>query len=415
MAAPCRNFSRQLYQVFPVNSRNASLFGTPLRLKRIYRPICHIESSLKRQSYWSNIKYRRLTASCRTISTPSSSLKSDGDQQGKGDEERPKAGIIKVIALKMHHGTIWFLNKVSPKARVFYERFVDGATDFVQDFRFVYSLNKRLKNKEVKLEDLEWKDLYKKMQMKQDVAKVLPVLVIVNIPFVYYVTLPVVLYFQRIFLSDHFITQEDVSSNHQENSKKRRRLYPLILKRLDKRLKKKPTSELSESLHHRIAGNQMEKQPLSASELLSFQPLFSQQTSLKSLSRNYLKNLCKFHSQWVFLAASPSLRKRLSTHASLMIAMDQAILKAGIHSIDEYDLRKLCYQRGLNPVGLDRQMLTEWLTEWTHISTNISDAERSLLLHASILLVDGRPNQGDTQPNKEGVMSSTSQKDEHKV
>ena len=42
-----------------------------------------------------------------------------------------------------------------------------GATSFVQDFRFVYSLNKRLKNGEVKLEDVEWKDLYKKMQVNK--------------------------------------------------------------------------------------------------------------------------------------------------------------------------------------------------------------------------------------------------------
>ncbi|XP_789564.4 LETM1 domain-containing protein 1 isoform X1 [Strongylocentrotus purpuratus] len=402
MAAPCRNLSRQLYQVFHVNSRNASLFGSLRQCRRLN----YSTYPSKWQFSHSRIKCRPLSTSCRTFSTPTSTNKSDG--------EKPKGGIITNIALKTHQATIWFLNRVSPKARVFYERFVDGATSFVQDFRFVYSLNKRLKNGEVKLEDVEWKDLYKKMQMKQDVAKVLPVLVIVNIPFVYYVTLPVVLYFQRIFLSDHFITPEDVSNNHQENQKKRRRLYPFILKKLDKRLKKNPTSDLAESLQQRIGEDQLEKQPFSAAELLSFQPLFSQQTSLKSLSSSHLKYLCKLHSQWVFLAASSSLRKRLSTHSTLMVAMDQAILKAGIHSIDEDDLRKLCYQRGLNPVGSDRQTLTDWLTEWTHISTSLTDAEWSLLLHASILLVTGRPHQGKVQAVKDEVQP-TSKKDEHQV
>lgn len=65
------------------------------------------------------------------------------------------------------------------------------------------------------------------------------------------------LYFQRIFLSDHFITPEDVSNNHQENQKKRRVLYPFILKKLDKRLKKNPTTELGESLHRRIGEDQV--------------------------------------------------------------------------------------------------------------------------------------------------------------
>ncbi|XP_071511701.1 LETM1 domain-containing protein 1-like [Diadema antillarum] len=337
---------------------------------------------------------RLLSTSCRRFKTPDDSVTS------LGKDKSPKPGILKRAAIKTHHATIWLLNRISPKARVFYERFIDGATSFMQDFRYVYSLNKRLKNKEFSLEDLSWEDLYKKLQMKQDVAKVLPVLVIVNIPFVYYVTLPIVLYFQRIFLSDHFITAEDVASNHGEHHKRRRVLYPQIMKALRRRVLRAPTSEQTKSLAERISESQLEKSPFTADDLLSHRDIFSRQAALSSLSRNHLKYLCKLHAQWILFAPNVTLRKRLSTHALMISLMDRAVLKSGLDHVEDLDLRKLCNQRGFNPVGSERQDLVKWLTEWGQISTQITDEEKSLLLHASILLVTGRPHQGDASGMK---------------
>ena len=48
--------------------------------------------------------------------------------------------FIKKAALKIHHATIWFLNKTSPRARVFYERFIDGKflTDLTHNKMSIY-------------------------------------------------------------------------------------------------------------------------------------------------------------------------------------------------------------------------------------------------------------------------------------
>ena len=65
--------------------------------------------------------------------------------------------------------------------------------------------------------------------------------------------------------------------------------------------------------------------------------------------------------------------------------MDRAIEReSGPGTLDPSDLQKVCFDRGLNPIGLTRSELMHYLNQWLSVSASC-DGNELLLLSFTLL------------------------------
>lgn len=64
-------------------------------------------------------------------------------------------------------------------------------------------------------------------------------------------------------------------------------------------------------------------------------------------------------------------KRRLWYHAGVIRQMDLAIMREDIQKLNMDELRNICFMRGLNPVGMSKQEMLNWLQDWISVSQQV--------------------------------------------
>ncbi|XP_071823037.1 LETM1 domain-containing protein 1-like isoform X2 [Apostichopus japonicus] len=269
------------------------------------------------------------------------------------------------------------LYRISPKLHGLYRQFIDGGKAFITDVRFVYRLRGRMREENLTLQDLPWRDIYIKDKVTRDMGKVIPTMIVTWLPFAFYVMLPLIFTFPRQFLSDHFLNKEQLSQ-FQSKSLKRKRLQEETIWSLIKEETVHPPAGSLVSDNSSL----MEKCPgMEVQEVLRLRHLFEKQLRLEELPRKHLVALCKLHSLLTLMLPSSMLRTRLAGKCSVLQAIDFALRRDGLIMIEEQDLKKLCYQRVFDTSDASPATMHVYLNSWLETSAVLKDSEQSLYLH----------------------------------
>ncbi|XP_038048834.1 LETM1 domain-containing protein 1-like [Patiria miniata] len=306
-----------------------------------------------------------------------------------------KPGLLKRMAVKSDEIFCKVLGSISPWMLQEYGHFKIGFLQFIGDAKSVYRINKRIRNEKLQLTDLHWKDLYLKKQISNDIAKMIPTVILLSLPFVYYFVLPLMFIYPTIFLSNQFLSRDKLLRYYLKSYQQRAALYPTILGLLSEKAGENPSSADKDSIREILKMLQAEQQVTAQQVLLSRNAFHAYRFS--QLSRQHLKCLCNLCSLRTMFMPAILLRRKLNKNMALIQAMDLSIKKDGIPTLDHLELEKLCYERGLNVVHSDKSELQAWLDQWLELSSMTSDDDHSFIAHSTALLVIGHPSCGRLQ------------------
>ncbi|XP_041347261.1 LETM1 domain-containing protein 1-like [Gigantopelta aegis] len=267
------------------------------------------------------------------------------------------------------------LEEQYPRVFHIYRTFRTGFSSFVKDAKDYYQISSELWNGRA-FSYFSRTELEIYRQFPKDIRHFLPILLITLIPggsFIF----PLAYYFPKYLLSHHFWTDKQKMDFEQENLKCRLRHYPSVLQSLRSHTRHVKDVVLREKIVRLVSKIEHGVQP-TVEEILAVKPLFcSSPYHLQRMPVTYLRRLGKTQGM-------SQRRKRLMQDAMLLLNTDQAMLKEGISNMDDAALHKVCFWRGLNPVGLQRQEQIDFLQQWTRISQQTDDESMSLLLHCGV-------------------------------
>ncbi|XP_030625617.1 LETM1 domain-containing protein 1 isoform X2 [Chanos chanos] len=192
-------------------------------------------------------------------------------------------------------------------------------------------------------------------------------------------------FFPRQLLIRHFWTPEQLVEFQGIYHAQRAQHHWTILKSLERAAPQLKDSRLQNSLLQLCRKVQSGAHPV-VSDVHAVRLLFSgPPLGIRSLRPDQLRHLCPL------LFLTPRLPAfligwRLNNHALELMHLDRAVLRLGLHQLNDSELKQACYVRGLNSDRLSPAHCKEWLSQWLQFSNHLKESETSLYLHSMVLL-----------------------------
>lgn len=303
---------------------------------------------------------------------------------------KPLSGIQNYLVKKTFafvRGYERILETKFPSAFRIYQVFSVGTKDLYGDIKEYIRISSSLRNK-ISVRDLRRKELETYFQVPKDLLKVGPVLILAALPFANYVILPVIYLFPRQFLSSHFWTLQQRLDFAVKLQSKKLYHYRPVFRHLQAKVESIEDIQLKnqcQNLFYKLGSG---VHPI-VEEILGLKPLFIRKPfGISALSGNHLRHLCRLHGLSTFVGK----RKRLWRHAGFIREMDLSIRREGLHTMSLNDLRTVCFMRGLSPLGLQKEEILTWLSDWINITYKADSESLSLILHCPIFLSYNSPS-----------------------
>ncbi|XP_054719905.1 LETM1 domain-containing protein 1-like isoform X2 [Uloborus diversus] len=303
---------------------------------------------------------------------------------------KPLSGIKEYLVQKCFafvHGYEKILETKFPSAFKIYRVFSVGTKDLYNDIKEYIRISSVLSNgKHVR--DLQRKELETYFQVPKDLMKVAPVLVLAALPFANYVILPVIYLFPRKCLSSQFWTLQQKVDFAVKYQKKRLYHYRPVFRQLQAQIDTINTDVLKNNCQDIFYKLGSGLHP-TTEEIIKLKPLFIDQPyGIFCITNKHLHHLCRMHG----ISVLPGKQWRLWKHAGFIREMDLAMKREGLESMSSHELRNACFMRGLSPVGLSKEEMMAWLSDWIQIALSIESDSLSLLLHCPIFLSYNYPS-----------------------
>ncbi|XP_044752239.1 LETM1 domain-containing protein 1 [Coccinella septempunctata] len=276
------------------------------------------------------------------------------------------------------------IEKRFPNAVGLYRSFKEGTKNFIRDVKLYYSIVRAINKKQKILRDFTRKEIELYDQLPRDMLKLTPILIFSALPFTNYVIFPLIYFFPKQLLSQHFWTiQQRVDFSRSFLHERLLHNKP-IFRHLQEQLSRLKGHELYEPWRDVLGKLGSGVQP-EVDQILQCQELFvNEPYNLSYLRGIHIKHLLHLHNMNTFFWFR---RSRLSDKALILKEMDLAILReGGVHNLTIEALRMSCYIRGLNPTNMKNEDMINWLNKWIKVSKTIDYDSASLLLHCPILL-----------------------------
>ncbi|XP_072512477.1 LETM1 domain-containing protein 1 [Salminus brasiliensis] len=278
-----------------------------------------------------------------------------------------------------------FLQRYFPRFYVLYHRFTKGFQLMFQDGKEVNRIKIRMITNNIQPEMLPYREMEKLRQFRRDLYKAFPVMIISLPPFANYLVFVLMYLFPRQLLIRYFWTPQQMIEFQAVYHKQRAQHHQAILSGLERTASSVRDSRLKSQLLSLCSKTRSGAHPV-VSDIHAVQTLFSgPPLAIRSLCADQMRHLCPL----LFLTRClPSfwIRIRLNNHAKELMQLDDAIVRLGLHQLNDSELKEACYVRGLSVEGLHPSQCREWLSQWLQFSTCLKESETSLYLHSMVLL-----------------------------
>lgn len=314
------------------------------------------------------------------------------DDKKPASQYQRKNGLLKRYVfdkfMQFVQGYEAILEKRFPRVFRVYQVFSVGTLEFYRDAKLYARISMDIRQGK-SFRDLTSEEIDKYYSMPKEMIRVAPVLFISVLPFANYIIFPLAYMFPRQLLSSHFWSLQQKLDFALILHKQRLHRYRPVFRHLqlkvdsiaEDNLRKNCSaifSKLGSGIHPKTQ------------EILHIKQLFVDQPfGLKNLSFNHTMALCQMNgiAHWRLRC-----RKRLWVHAGILREMDLALEREGLNNSSLDDLKRYCFLRGLNPIGMHKEDIIVWLQDWCTISKNLDRHSLSLLLHCPIFLAYNHPN-----------------------
>lgn len=174
-----------------------------------------------------------------------------------------------------------------PKAISAYRIFTFGVKEFYKDLKSFFKVVHYLRKGHTYL-NLNRSEIELYYQMRRDILKLLPVLILGSLPFSNYVILPLILYFPRQLLTSHFWNLQQKNEFRVVYLQKRLMYHRPVFRHLQANLKNVENVTLQEKWGHVLGLIGSGVQP-TTEDILECKDLFNREPyHLKNLSRNHI-------------------------------------------------------------------------------------------------------------------------------
>ncbi|XP_056158198.1 LETM1 domain-containing protein 1 [Lampris incognitus] len=283
-----------------------------------------------------------------------------------------------------------FLKRRFPRFYQLYHTFVEGFKLLFQDAKDFRRIKTRMFVDNIKVHDLPYRDMEKLRQIRRDLIKAIPLVMISIPPFANYLVFVLMYFFPRQLLIRHFWTPKQLMEFRGLYHSFRAQHHMAVLKGLEKTGFQVKDGHLQSRLKDLCVKVQNGAHP-KVSELHAVRSLFSGPPfGMRRMSVGQMRHICPL------LFLTPRLpgflvSSRLNSHAVELLHLDRALSKLGPQQLSESELRQACYVRGLNADGFSTNQCHEWLSQWLQVTSVLKESEVSLLLHSMVLLSANYP------------------------
>ncbi|XP_071777491.2 LETM1 domain-containing protein 1 [Centroberyx gerrardi] len=284
-----------------------------------------------------------------------------------------------------------FLKRRFPRFYQLYHTFVEGFKLLFQDAKDVRRIKTKMFTDGIKAQDLPYRDMEKLRQVRRDMIKAIPLVMISIPPFANYLVFVLMYLFPRQLLIPHFWNPKQVVEFRGVYHSHRVQHHWAVLKGLEYTSRQAKDGHLQSRLKDLCTKVQSGTHP-QVSEIHAVRGLFSgPPLGIKRMHVEQMRHICPL------LFLTPRLPgfligSRLSSHALELLHLDRALSRLGPHQLNDSELRQACYIRGLNSDSLGVNQCREWLSQWLQVSSSLKESEVSLLLHSMVLLSANYPN-----------------------
>lgn len=268
--------------------------------------------------------------------------------------------------------------------------FYKGFRLLFQDGKEVRRIGARMLSEGIEHQNLPYREMEKIRQVRRDLIKAVPLVIISIPPFANYLVFMLMYLYPRQLLIRHFWTPQQLVEFQKVYHTQRAQHHCAIIKGMESMSTSVQDSRLKSHLTELCSKVRSGVHPM-VSDVHAVRTLFSgPPLGLKKMYADQLRHL----SALLFL--TPRLPgfwigRRLNSHAFELMQLDRAIVRLGLHQLNDAELREACYLRGLNPDRLSPGQCREWLTQWLQLSTHLKESETSLYLHCMVLLTINFP------------------------
>ncbi|XP_066526595.1 LETM1 domain-containing protein 1 [Hoplias malabaricus] len=283
-----------------------------------------------------------------------------------------------------------FLQRRFPRFYVLYQTFMRGFRLLFQDAREVHRIRTRMITNRIDYPKLPYREMEKLRQVRRDVIKAIPLVIISIPPFANYLVFFLMYLFPRQLLIRHFWTPQQLVEFQAVYHTRRAQHHQAVLCGLERAVPSVKDDRLKSQLINLCNKVQSGAHPI-VSDLHAVRTLFSgPPLGMKRLYTDQMRHLCPL------LFLTPRLPafwmgRRLTCHALELMHLDRAIARLGLHQLNDLELREACYIRGLNVEPLNPSQCRQWLSQWLQFSTYLKESETSLYLHSMVLLTVNFP------------------------
>ncbi|XP_056304618.1 LETM1 domain-containing protein 1 isoform X2 [Danio aesculapii] len=292
-----------------------------------------------------------------------------------------------------------FLQRRFPRFFVLYQTFMRGFLLFCKGFRLLFEDGKevqkivfRMLSDKTSHPNLPYRDMEKIRQVRRDLIKAIPLVILSIPPFANYLVFMLMYLYPRQLLIRHFWTPQQLVEFQGVYHNQRARHHWAVVKGLESTSNSVQDTRLKRHLLELCSKVRSGVHPV-VSDVHAVRTLFSgPPLGIKKMYADQMRHLCPL------LFLTPRLPAfwisgRLNSHALELMQLDRAIIRLGLHQLNDSELREACFVRGLNPERLSPGQLREWLTQWLQFSAHLRESETSLYLHCMVLLTVNYPKQ----------------------
>ncbi|XP_051961879.1 LETM1 domain-containing protein 1-like [Xyrauchen texanus] len=282
------------------------------------------------------------------------------------------------------------LQRRFPRFYVLYHTLMRGFRLLFQDAQEVRRIKTRMIINNIDHQMLPYREMEKLRQFRRDMIKAIPLVIISVPPFANYLVFILMFLYPRQLLIRHFWTPQQLVEFQGVYHTQRAQHHWAIVKGLERTATSVQDSRLKSRLTELCSKVRSGVHPV-VSDVHAVRTLFSGPPfGIRRMYADQTRQLCPL------LFLTPHLPafwvgRRLNGHALELMQLDRAIVRLGLHQLNDAELRELCYVRGLNPDRLSPGQCREWLTQWLNFSTHLKESETSLYLHCMVLLTVNYP------------------------
>ncbi|XP_026881621.2 LETM1 domain-containing protein 1 isoform X2 [Electrophorus electricus] len=283
-----------------------------------------------------------------------------------------------------------FLQRHFPRFYVLYHAFKRGFRLLFQDVREVRRIKSGMLINNIDHQKLPYREMEKLRQFRRDMLKAIPLVIISAPPFANYLVFVLMYLFPRQLLIRHFWTPQQLVEFQGVYHAQRAHHHPELLSGLEKAAAGIKDVRLKTRLLELCSKVHSGAQPV-VSDVHAVRTLFSgPPLGMRRMSTEQMSHLCPL----LFLTSRlPAfwIGQRLNSHALELMQLDHAIVRLGLHQLNDMELKEACYVRGLNVQWLSPAQCLQWLSQWLQFSTHLKESETSLYLHSMMLLTVNYP------------------------